>query len=340
MSHSAQRHGWRGMPDVESRDFLQHAFGRTADGHILDARQGTTGPSTYSLPTVLGNVANKFLKTGWLSVDNTWMRLSYRRSVNDFKTITTARLNGALMYRTLAPGGEIKHGTLSESTYTNRASTYAIILGITREDRINDDLGAFSENARHLGRGGALKVNDLFWTVFLNNSSFFTAGNNNVSTGGGSALGTADGAAINAAEVKFINQTDPNGYPVAIMPRILLAPPTLANTARRWMGSFGFTPSGTSGLGDSNIFQGRYQVETSTYMENASYTGNSTAAWYLLADPNDEAVVEGVALNNRWEPTVEFGDADFNQLGEAWRGYIDMGFAFKEPRAGVRSAGS
>src|SRR5262245_6311985 len=340
LHHSAQRNGWRGMPDVESKGFLRAAFGINGDGASLDIRAGTTGPSTYSVPTIIGNIANKFLKSGFLSVDNTWMRVAYRRSVNDFKRITTARLHGALIYRTRAPGREIKHGSLTESTYTNRAATYAILIGITREDLINDDVGAFTELSKHMGRGAGLKINDLFWTVFLNNSSFFTSGNNNVSTGGGSALGTADGAAINAAEVKFINQTDPNAYPVALMPRIMLVPPTLANTARRWMGSFGFVPSGTSGLGDSNIFQGRYNIATSPYMENTSYTGNSAAAWYLLADPNDEAVIEGVAIDGRWEPTVDTAEADFNQLGMAMRGFIDVGFAFKEPRAGVRSAGS
>jgi len=340
LDESAKRNGWRNRPDVESKDFLRAAFGMTGDGGLLDIRAGSTGPSTYSLPNIVGSIANKFLKSGFLSVDNTWSQLTYKRSVNDFKTITTARLNGALIYRTLAPGGEIKHGTLSESTFTNRASTYAIMLGITREDLINDDIQAFTELSKHMGRGAGLKINDLFWTVFLNNSAFFAAGNSNVSTGGGSALGTADGAAINAAEIKFINQTDPNGYPVAMMPKILLAPPTLVNTARRWMGSFGMVASGTAGLADSNIFQGRYSVLTSPYMENTNYTGYSTAAWYLLADPNDEATIEGVALNNRWEPTVESAEPDFNQLGMAVRGYIDVGFAFKEPRAGVRSAGS
>jgi hypothetical protein len=124
------------------------------------------------------------------------------------------------------------------------------------------------------------------------------------------------------------------------MPKIMLVPPTLANVARRWMGSFGFAISGTAGLGDSNIYQGRYSVETSPYMESAAYTGNSTAAWYLLADPADVPVIEGVALNGRWEPTVESADADFNQLGIALRGYIDVGFSLYEYRGGVRSAGS
>lgn len=339
--HSAQRNGWRGMPDPNSRDFLRAAFGHQGGGSgEYDLRAGTTGPSTYSLPTSLGNVANKYLRNGFMGVDAAWNRIAAKRSVNNFQAVTGVSLNGATIYRPLAPGGEIKHATLTETTYTNRASTYAIMLGIRREDMVNDDAGVFSRRTQDIGRGAGLKINDLFWTAFLNNSAFFTSGNNNVSTGAGSALGTAEGAAINAAEVKFINQTGADGYPIAVMPKILLAPPTIANTGRRWMGSQGFTISGTAGGGDSNIYQGRYELVTSPYMESAAYTGNSTAAWYLLADPADVPVIEGVALNGRWEPTVDTAEADFNQLGIAVRGFIDVGFALYEYRGGVRSAGA
>jgi hypothetical protein len=341
LHHSAQRNGWRGMPDPNSRDFLRAAFGQQGGaGGEYDLLAGTTGPSTFSLPNILGNVANKYLRAGFMGVDSAWSRIAAKRSVNNFQTVTGVSLNGATIYRTLAPGGEIKHATLSETTYTNRASTYAIMIGINRESLVNDDAGVFSRLSQDIGRGAGLKINDLFWTAFLNNSSFFTSGNGNVSTGAGSALGTADGAAINAAEVKFVNQTGADGYPIAAMPKILLAPPTLANTARRWMGSQGFAISGTAGLGDTNIYAGRYSIETSPYMENSTYTGYSTAAWYLLADPNDIPVIEGVALNGRWEPTVDSAEADFNQLGVSLRGFIDVGFSLYEYRGGVRSAGS
>jgi hypothetical protein len=340
LHNAAQRHGWRGMPDAHSKDFLRAAFGQQGGGGEWDLRAGTTGPSTFSLPNILGNIANKSMRAGYLGVDSVWQQIAARRSVNNFQAVTGVSVNGATIYRTLAPSGEIKHATLSETTYSNRAATYAIMLGIPREALVNDDSGALTDMSRHIGRGAGLKINDLFWTAFLNNSAFFTSGNANVSTGAGSALGTAEGAAINAAEQKFMAQTGADGYPISVMPKIMLAPPTLANTARRWMGSGGFTISGTAGGGDANIYQGRYTPLTSPYMESSAYTGNSTAAWYLLASPDDVPVIEGVALNGRWEPQVDQAEADFNQLGIALRGFIDVGFALFEYRGGVRSAGS
>ena len=92
--------------------------------------------------------------------------------------------------------------------------------------------------------------------------------------------------------------------------------------------------------GATNVYQGRYHVESSPYMENSAYTGYSTAAWYLLANPADLSAIEVVFLNGRDTPTVETAEADFNVLGIQMRGVLDFGVALQEYRAGVRSAGS
>ena len=59
----------------------------------------------------------------------------------------------------------------------------------------------------------------------------------------------------------------------------------------------------------------------------------------MLADPNDEAVIEIAALNGRVEPTVDTADANFNVLGVQMRGYCDIGVNFQEHRAGVHADG-
>lgn len=298
-----------------------------------------TGFSTIDVATIVSNTANKFLREGWDSVDQSILRVALIRSVRDFKQITTVSLTGGLVYEQVGPAGEIKHGTVGERIYTNQANTYAAMLAITRQDIINDDTSALSAAPRKLGRGGMLKLNNLGWTEFLDNSSFFTAGNLNVSTGAGSALGDAG---LSAAEKVFLNQTDPDGNPLGIMPAILLVPPTLKSTARKLLNSALLVGSTTANtlLPSGNVWQGAYRLESSPYMEISTYTGNSPAAWYLLADPAQLPVIEIAALNGRVEPTVETAEADFAQLGIQMRGYSDVGVAMQEFRAGVRSAGS
>jgi phage major head subunit gpT-like protein len=85
------------------------------------------------------------------------------------------------MYEKVGPAGELKHATAGELSYTNQVETYGRMFAITRQDIINDDLGALTAIPKKLGRGAALKLNDVFWTVFLNNSTFFASGNANYS---------------------------------------------------------------------------------------------------------------------------------------------------------------
>lgn len=331
---AARRNGFRGTSlRGNLHDALKAAFRADPEPRGIRAE----GTSTYSIPDVVSNVANKFLRVGFEAVDQAWRQMSAIRSVKDFKTATTIALTGGEMYKKVAPSGELKHGNISDLAYTNKADTYGSLLAIGRADLINDDTGALTSAGRRVGRGGALKLNDLFWSTFLANSSFFTSGNNNVSTGAGSALSLAG---LVAADQTFQLQTDPDGFPLGIMPALLVVPPALRITALNLMNSTFIVSGNTSGLPDSNAFAGAYNVVSSPYMQNSSYTGNSNAAWYLLASPNDMPVIEVAFLNGVQMPTVETTQAEFEILGIALRGYFDVGVALQEFRGGVRSAGS
>lgn len=330
LQHSAKMQGGRNVSARDMHGLLRAAFGPEVQAAAF---------STFSLPGTLSNVANKFLVKGFTAVDNTWSRLSSRRDCKDFKQVSSYALTGGFMYEEVGPTGEIKHGTVGELVYNNQLKTYARMFSITRTDLINDDLGALTQVPARLGRGAALSLNDKFWNIFLNNSAFFTSGNKNVATGAGSALSLT---ALDSASQLFINQTDPDGFPVAITPQILLVPTALKVTAATLIHSTQVannTTANTTTLA-SNPFAGLYRVESSPYMSNATYTGNSAAAWYLLADPMDVPVIEVGFLNGQETPMVENFEADFHALGIQYRGVFDFGVALQEYRGGVRSAGS
>jgi phage major head subunit gpT-like protein len=328
-----------GFSDVSLKSGNVHNALRAAFAPEIKAA-GAWGPSTGGgLSGILSNVANKFLRDGFNSVDSAWRQFAAVRSVNDFKQISTYSLTGGLTFDKVPAGGEIKHGQVAAETYTNQIDTYGRMLGLDRRDLINDDLGALTNVSRRLGRGGALKLNDVIWTVFLNNSAFFTSGRLNVSTGAGSALSLAG---LDAANAKFLTQTDPDGNPMGATPKILLVPPALWSAAQTLMSSTALVSGATTtpGTPSNNVWAGMFRVVTSPYMQNSNYTGNSSAAWYLLADPNDIPVIEVAFLNGQEAPTVESADADFGMLGVAFRGFHDFGASLQEYRAGVRSAGS
>src|SRR5262245_4882454 len=103
---------------------------------------------------------------------------------------------------------------------------------ITRQDIVNDDLGALKLIPQRIGRGAALKMNKVFWAEFLNHSSFFASGNNNYFEGAGTVLSLTS---LATALQKFRDQTDPDGAPLALAPAILLVPTALEVTAANLM---------------------------------------------------------------------------------------------------------
>lgn len=331
----ARQNGWHGhSAKTDLREAMRAAFSRPrSDGFGMSPM--ALGPSTLSVSGILSNTANKSIKEGWMYAEESWRRITAIRSVSDFKTVTSYSMTGDNQYVKLAPGGKIEHGTLGDETYTNAADTYARILGIDRRDLINDDLGAFSQVGRRLGRGGKLKLLDVFWTEFMGNAStFWAAGRGNYDDGTDTAFGN-DG--LTAADVIWQAKTDPDGKPLGAMAKILLVPPGHRIAALRLMSSQSFGTTGEEG--ERNPWAGMFEVVSSVYLANSSYTGYSALAWYMLADPNDIPTIETCFLNGQEMPTVETVELDSDRLGMAMRAYHDFGVSKQEFRGSLKLKG-
>lgn len=333
----AEANGYRGPVGQVNLDMQRAAFRMGGQGGSRPIH--ASGFSALDIATIVSATANKFMMEGWNSVDQTCLRIAAIRNVRNFQQTTTVSLYDSTRFDQLGPDGEIKHGTLGELTYTNQADTYARMLAITRKDIINDDTGALTSVPRKLGNGAIKLLNHIFWTEFLSavGASFFASGNANINT----AVADMTVGGLDATETIFMNQTNPDGTPLGLQPAILLVPTALRNKALTLMGSQGaaYGTSYATAPGDANPFYGRYRVESSPYISNSSYTGNTSAAYWMLANPSDLAVIEIAALNGRVEPQVDTADAEFNVLGIQMRGYCDVGVNLQEYRAGVHADG-
>jgi hypothetical protein len=308
--------------------------------------------STISVPNILSNLMNKFLLEGYMNVDRAWSLIAKRGPANDFKPQNRLRLTEDFTFEPLGPDGEIKHGQLGEQKYVIQVDTYAKMFGLSRQQIVNDDLSAFADLPRRFGRGAGLAVNKKFWTTWLANAytktdgtagTFFAAGNNNYISGATTNLCFA---ALGQLYTNFLAQTDPFNNPLGIEPKILLVPSNLKPTAMQLMQSQQLIPAlvSTSGapssLPQQNIFRDMWTVVSTPYLQNPTYTGYSTTAWYLLADPTALHTIEAAFLNGQEMPTVERAEANFDELGIQFRGWIDFGIALGEPRAAQMSKGA
>jgi capsid protein len=318
------------------RGVLQAAFGSLA----------AAGPTTLTLPGILSNVANKEILSGYMEEDQTWQEVSSVKSVSDFKTVTSYRMLDDMQYEELPAGGTIRHGKLGEETYTRQAKTYAKMMQLDRTDIINDDLSVFDDIRTRLGAGAAKKLNNVFWTKFLDNATFFTSGRGNYISGSTTNLGT-DGVGLGLALKAFrtmkapkVKDSDAESARMRIggNPEILLVPPELEQVADQIFQNSNF--GGGTTVANANIYARKYRPVVVPWLSDTEFTGYSATAWYLMRSPAAMAAMVVSFLNGQRTPTVESTDASFDTLGVVFRGYHDFGVDQAEYLSGVKSKGA
>ena len=276
--------------------------------------------STADIPNVLSNVAHKFVLAGFGAVGEDWRKVSRAIPVTDFKAVKGVRLVMGGVLQPLAKGGELKHVSLSDESRDLAAATKGSIVGITREDLINDDLGVLSMIPERFGQMAARTINkDVFGAVSR------TAGDYGANTSG--ALNVAN---LATAYQLALGITDSNGDYLGAMPNVILASPSNYLSALNIYQSEQVTGT-SSEKGKNNVMRGLLAPITSQFL------GSGTAYWlFNSAFP----LVDVAFLNGRTTPVVETAEADFNQLGIQMRCYFDYGAAAGELKAAVYSTGA
>jgi hypothetical protein len=282
--------------------------------------------STTSLPGILSNIANKEILEGYQEEDTVWRQLAQIKSSSDFKTTTSYRMLDDMSYEQLGPGGLIKHGKTSEESFTRSVDTYAKMHSLTRQDIINDDLGAFDDIRNRIGRGSGIKLNDLFWSTFLANvDTIFTAARTNYIEGATTNLG-ADGVGLGLGQKAWRQRRSPSADGSKRLgnrqARYVLVPPELETIADALYTARNVASVKTS---DANTFAGKYEPIVANQLSDAAYSGYSATAWYMWGETSMGSPIVVSFLNGAETPTVEQADADFNTLGVQFRGYHDFG---------------
>ena len=274
--------------------------------------------SNADIPNVLADVAHKFVLAGFGSVGDDWRKISRAVPVVDFKAVKGVRLVMGGLLKSLAKGGELQHVDLSDEARSVQAATKGSIVGITREDLINDDLGVLSLIPERFGQMAGRTINkDVFGALSTTGSDYGanTSGALSVAT-----LATAYGLAL---EIK-----DANGDPIGAIPNRILCGPSNFVTARNIYQSE-FVYGGSSKTPSANEMRGLLEAITSPFLSGKNY-------WLF----NDAFPLVDVAfLNGRTTPVVETAEANFHQLGIEMRCYFDYGPSAGELKAAVYSTG-
>jgi hypothetical protein len=320
----AAKNGIELVGQVGSKEWVQAAF------------------STSELSGIVGAVANKALQNSFQAQPSVAEKICGVANHSNYHahTVYSLALDGEL--KEVGKGGEVKHLSLSEESYTRQVKIRAALLRITEQEMVNDELGAFKRNADAMARKAFAAREKAVMSAIAatgNGSSFFTTALGNYVEGSGSALSHGSLALL---EKLFLSQTDPSGDPTNIEPKFLVVPPALKETAMTLMNSDYILGPVTSKQPSTNIWKGRFEPLVSPYLGNPTITGYSDTAHYIFGDPGVMPAVELAYLNGQPTPTVEFWgmDNDPETLGVTWRVVYRFGVALAEYRSGAKSRGN
>lgn len=302
--------------------------------------------STLSLPTILEGTMQRTMLEAYEAVPVVAFDVCRVGSVKDFREVTRVRLLGAGRWEKVAQDGELKSGKVSEQTFTNQADTRGILITLTRQDLINDDLGAFLDLPRQIGMDGASTIDDEFFRLLLSNpSNFFHANNSNFLSGADTAFGVDSLSLARSTfqKIKVGPGTEAKDQkPINIRPTRLLVPVEVETDAQVLLGSAQIQLDGSSAktkLPVDNPHRGKYGLSVAPHLSDTFYTGNSAKAWYLFADPRLVAAFEIVFLDGKRQPTIERTPTQANTLGVTWAAYIDFGIREQDPRGALKVKG-
>lgn len=285
--------------------------------------------STLTLPKIFSNVASKALLRGFNDSPNTSLLWVSEGNLKDFKITERTGLLSQANLEELIDGGEIKNTTVEELSESYQLKTFAQQFGLTRQDIINDDLGAFDRTPRRMGNAASRLIDDRAYGVVIDNAALgndsialFATGHNNLLTGAGSDL---DADSLSSARTLMRNQTGDalGAISINIEPMFLIVPPSLEDTALRLIRSQNIHQD--SAEGDANVHLARFRVIVEPRLENTTFnSGASATAWFLAASPSQADTIEVGFLNGIKVPSMRRIDVSPGYLGVVWEVFFDV----------------
>jgi hypothetical protein len=255
----------------------------------LDKRELVGRAFTHSssdFPKILENNARKAMLRGYDEAPEVFSMFTRAGNLSDFKIHNRVGMGAFESLDKIPEGGEYKHGTIGERGEPIQLATYGKLFSITRQAIINDDLSAFTEIPRKMGRAASRKVGDLVFGIINANPNMsdgkavFHADHKNLAPSGAGPTAATVGAGRTA-----MRQQKDGDATLNIAPSYLLVPGALEDSARVLMASE--TDPSQNNSRRPNPVRNAAEVIVDARLDDTSLT-----SWYLAADPNRFDTIE------------------------------------------------
>jgi hypothetical protein len=315
------------MPIVRTAEILLRSYGINTDrmtpkdvaqvamGNREASRrfgiERTAYHTTGAFPNLLADVANKTLLAAYDEAPYTWSIWARQgASSPDFKQINRSRFSESPDPEIVPERQPYPEKRMSDSKESYTVEKYGAMFSVSWETVVNDDLDAISRVPAMHGNAMRRKQNKVVYSVLTandvlsDNVALFNATHANVSSGAGVPSVTT----LNAGFLAMAKQTGLSSDAVLnLAPRYLIVPQAYAATAMELLNSTANPAVGGSAVGSSgvaNIYNmaGGRQL---TMVADANLDLNSSAIWYLAADPAQIETVEISFLEGEESPVLE-----------------------------------
>lgn len=294
--------------------------------------------STSDFPVLLENAMHKTLQQAYALQPDTWSRFCKTGSVSDFRAHPRYRLGSLGNLQVTNELGEFKQTAIPDGERASiAAGTKGLIISVSRQMIINDDLGAFVGLAATLGRSAKRTVEADVYALLAQNSGMGPAMPDgkalfHVDHGNIGANGDMSVAVIESMRVALASQKDVSGNDyLDLRPAILLCAMGLGGTARVVNGAE-YDPDTPNKLQRPNMVRGLFR----DIVDTPRLAGTR---FYAFSDPNEAPVIEVAFLDGAQEPFLEQQDG-FTVDGSRFKVRLDYGTAVIDYRGAVTAKGA
>jgi len=293
------------------------------------------GNTTSDFPNILGVSANKVFLGGYENAETTFRAIAAQRNLPNFQPAYMIRSGDFPTIETLGENGEVRRGSMSESSETAQLKSHGKTISVTRQILINDNLGVFTNMAAEAGRAVAVFENLAVWTVVNANPTLATAPSaamfsttySNL-TGSGTAI-SATSLGVGRAAMRIQKSLD--GNVLNVNPRVLVVTAAKETIAEQVLSPL-VIPEAPSNLTPASFRSLQLVVEP-------LLDGTSTTAWYLFGNPANGANIVYGYLSGEEAPRVRT-NSPFNVDGLEFQILLDFYAAAIDYRFGYKNVGA
>lgn len=253
--------------------------------------------TTSDFAQILAQTVNQNLKAAYAIAPQTYRAWAKRISLPDFNPQYTLSVSQMPGLQLVNEHGEYKRGTITSGREVMQLFTYGIVVAITRQVIVNDQLGVFSNLPGRFGNSVAQLEGDIVYGLLISNAGagptlatdstavFHAANHNNLVTAGAAPGITT----ISAGRVAMAHHKDLDGVTVLnISPKFILVPTSLLTVTEQLLTTI--SPAVSANVVPESVRQLQIVSEPRLEIGVTARPGvpggaGVAARWYLVADP-------------------------------------------------------